>query len=490
MTDDSLMQRGHNGAALLNTINSLTQNVKMHSDNNDLLLQSAQKFIRLMNLLVQNQSLVSLQHAHGIFYFQQERLTIRPSNARLFNRMLRFFENRAIYGLHFGPEVRNTQPLQIIAFFRMIEQSIGQEGPADWLALQCTRNKLDWVVSIDSSPPANLYDPSLPPDAFSQEDELAASKVQVRKSYAHALSSVKEVARKLTSKQSTGMRTSVRLVQKMVDIISEDETLFLGISTIRIYDDYTYVHSLNVAILSMCLGKQIGLTHNALERLGLCGLFHDLGKVAIPKSVLNKKDALSHEEFALIKTHSMHSARLIMKLQAQRDRKVKILVPPFEHHMGYDHSGYPKVSTGKGISLFGRILTIADVYDAITSPRVYRRTIMSPDRALAHMLGQSGTQFDPVLLKVFINMLGAYPVGTLLQLESGDLAIVIKPPESDDRTRPIVQLLIADTQPRYKKGAVVDLGERDPSTGKPRHVITRSMHPAVKGIDAADFLLH
>jgi hypothetical protein len=117
MTDDSLMQRGHNGAALLNTINSLTQNVKMHSDNNDLLLQSAQKFIRLMNLLFQNQSLVSLQHAHGIFYFQQERLTIRPSNARLFNRMLRFFENRAIYGLHFGPEVKIPSRSRSLPFF-------------------------------------------------------------------------------------------------------------------------------------------------------------------------------------------------------------------------------------------------------------------------------------------------------------------------------------------------------------------------------------
>jgi HD-GYP domain-containing protein (c-di-GMP phosphodiesterase class II) len=489
MTEDYQIEHNKAGEALLNAINSLTQIAKMHSDNNDLLVEGAQKFVRLIKMLGQKRTQVSIQHAHSGFYFLDEKLRIRPANTRLFNRMLRFLENRQIYGLHFQPDLSKAAPQKIITFFRLTEQAIGHEDPAGWLALQCEENDLNWVT-IDQVPPAQLADPSRPADDFSQIDALTLQKAKVRKAYSHTLSSVKEVARKLSANQGAGMRNCVRLVQQMVDVISDDETLFLGISTIRIFDDYTYVHSLNVSILAMCLGTRIGLGHGALEKLGLCGLFHDLGKVAIPKELLNKRGGLSREEFDLLRTHSMHSARLILKLRAKRDRKVKLLVPPFEHHMGFDHSGYPRVTAGPGISLFGRILTIADVYDAITSPRIYREEVMSPDRALAHMMGQAGTYFDPILLKVFFDMLGVYPVGTLLQLDSGEMGIVIKPSGGADRTRPVIQLLEPDTQPTYKKGAIVDLSECDQLTGQPFRNIARSMHPSAMGIQAAEFLLH
>jgi HD-GYP domain-containing protein (c-di-GMP phosphodiesterase class II) len=319
-------------------------------------------------------------------------------------------------------------------------------------------------------------------------DDLAARKAKVRKSYANILSSIKDTAHKLSANQGVGLRNSVRLVQKMVDLIRENETLFIGISTIRIYDDYTYAHSLNVAILAMCLGKRIGLSNMTLERLGMCGLFHDLGKVEIPKGVLNKQGKLNGEEFALIQTHSMHSARLILKLKANGDRKSKLLVPPFEHHMGFDYSGYPKVSLESGISLFGRIITIADVYDAVTSPRVYRSHAMSPDKALAMMMEQAGTKFDPILLKVFIRMLGRYPIGTVVRLGSGEIGVVIGGSEKHF-SRPRVQLLFRDDKKRYRKGAFVDLSERDSKTNQYTHVIRSTMHPAAIGVQPAEFIV-
>jgi HD-GYP domain-containing protein (c-di-GMP phosphodiesterase class II) len=314
--------------------------------------------------------------------------------------------------------------------------------------------------------------------------------MQVRRTYSHVLGKVKEMAQKLTSNQSTGIRQSVRLIQKMVDIITEDESLFLGISTVRIYDDYTYTHSLNVAILSMCLGKRIGLSHTDLERLGLCGLFHDLGKVEIPKEILNKKGKLNPAEFLQVKSHSMHSARLILKLKAKRDRKIKMLVPPFEHHVGYDHSGYPHVADSRQLSLFGRILTITDVYDAITSPRIYRPSALSPDQALKQMLAQSGTQFDPVLLKVFIQMLGAYPVGTVLKLDTEEIGIVAQAGTgSQAQARPVLQLLETDHHGNFQKGEIVNLSDQDAGAGHYVRNIVSSMHPSAMGIQPAEFLL-
>jgi HD-GYP domain-containing protein (c-di-GMP phosphodiesterase class II) len=394
--------------------------------------------------------------------------------------MVPFFEMRGIFGLHFITNPNDLVPQKIVLFFRLINQATQQDNPFEWLADMMIKHEILWVYL--SKTPLSRLDDEL------TSDTLSLKKKMVRKSYANALDSIKETARKLSSNKEVGARNSVRMVQKMVDLIMEDDVLFMGASTIRVFDDYTYAHSLNVAILAMCLGKRIGLSHILLERLGLCGLYHDLGKVEIPKEVLNKKGALSEAERALLNTHSMHSARLILRLKAENTRKNKILVPPFEHHMGYDNSGYPQTATGPKISLFGRILTIVDVYDAITSARTYRQNVLSPDRALKKMLAQSGTQFDPILLKIFINMLGKYPIGTLLKLDNGEIGLV-KKPSNEMLTRPIVQLLVSEADQKYRKGAVLDLAERNEETGQYSCNILETIHPEAIGIQPAEFFL-
>ncbi|MCJ8499963.1 HD-GYP domain-containing protein [Desulfatitalea alkaliphila] len=488
MTETTQWTPGKAGEVLLNAIHSMTRITRLHSDNNDQLRHGAEKFTNLMAYLGKTDDRVTIRHTGGRFYFQESNLPIRPANHRLLTTMRRFLENRGIYGLQFQTPLPNVLPLQIIAFFRLIDQAIVQPSPAGWLAAQCEAQQWTWVA-IEQKPPAAEDRSGRAMGAIGREDPMVRRKAHIRRSYAHALSAVKEVATKLSANQSVAMRHSVRLVQGMVDILAEDESLFLGISTIRIYDDYTYAHSINVAILSMCLGRRIGLSRSALERLGLCGLFHDLGKTAIPKEILNKRGKLTEAEFDLIKSHAVHSSRLILKLKAQRERKIRLLVPPFEHHMGYDHSGYPQTTAGPGITLFGRILTIADVYDAITSPRIYRARIMSPDRALAHMMERSGTHFDPILLKVFINMLGVYPVGTMVTLDTGELGIVVQPSADDTPTRPVVQLLQPAPPGGFDKGAIVSLAERREPDGPYRRNITQTMHPSCKGIQAAAFLL-
>lgn len=488
MPDEHQQQINLSGEALLTAVNSLTHIAKIHSDNNNLLIEAVKNFKVVIENALGKDTEISIQIHNGRFYFQEEKLLLRHSNSRLFNRMMRFLENRNIYGLRFNPDVLDVAPKEIILFARLFDRAIHQDDPFEWLNTQFEKHELDWIA-INHSVQTSLSDTHLKPAEISQPEELEFKKREVKKSYSHVLSSIKEVARKLSSSQSVGMRKSVRLVQKMVDLITEDESLFLGISTIRIYDDYTYVHSLNVAILSMCLGKRIGLTHDTLERLGLCGLFHDLGKVEIPRNIVNKKGALNETEYAELKNHSMHSARLILKLKAERDRKVRILVPPFEHHMGYDHSGYPNVGKRRQLSLFGRILTIADVYDAITSPRIYRSNAMSPDKALGKMLTESGKHFDPILLKVFINMLGVYPVGTLLKFDTGEMGIVTRSIDGSDRNRPIVQLLIEKGSKNYAKGDIADLREKNSKTGIYKRNITESLHPSVIGIQAAEYVL-
>jgi HD-GYP domain-containing protein (c-di-GMP phosphodiesterase class II) len=266
-----------------------------------------------------------------------------------------------------------------------------------------------------------------------------------------------------------GVRKAKRMVQNMVDVAVEDEGILLGLGTIKDYDDYTYTHSVNVAVLSLCLGNRIG-------------------KVEIPREIVAKPEKLDTGEWKVIRSHPLASVRQILKLTASHDLKSEILLAPFEHHMNLDLTGYPQVHFKKEISLFGRILHVADVYDAITSPRVYRRSALSPDRALGYMLKRAGTDFDPILLKVFGTMMGTYPVGTLLELDTGERGLVLDYPLESGGTLPRIILLEEDGDDEFRRGEVVDLAEKDPGTGAYRRNVVTSLNAASSGIQPANFL--
>jgi HD-GYP domain-containing protein (c-di-GMP phosphodiesterase class II) len=236
------------------------------------------------------------------------------------------------------------------------------------------------------------------------------------------------------------------------------------------------------------MGKRIGLSRIPLSYLAICGLVHDLGKLNIPKGILNKPGKLTDEEFKEMKEHPIKSVSQIMKMQAPEDLKAKILLPPFEHHLKFDLSGYPQVQNKRSVSLFGRILAIADVFDALTSPRIYRPIAYSPDRVLAIMLKGSGKDFDPILLKVFINILGVYPVGTLLKLDTGELGLVVDCQKNGDLTRPRIVLLVNDGG-KFNKGKCVQLSAKHSETGSFKRNIVRSFHPSSFGLQPADFIL-
>lgn len=475
MNTNSEKERILLGENLIGTLYRLVQTVKIHQDNNQLLIECAENFIHTVAQWGLNEDHVTIRLSRGRFYLQDEKLLYRRENLDLIHTMLDYFGKRELRGIRFYTTLKDSSPEQVLTFARLLNYAEREEEPLAWLG-QKLEEGFPWAQIV--------YGPteSLPEDAYER-------KQRGRKTYSCALTSLKEVTQKLSSQRRAGVRKTRRMVQNMVDLITEDESVLLAMSTIRDYDDYTYTHSVNVAVLSMCLGKRIELSRRALERLGICGLFHDAGKVEVPHEILNKPGRLNDLEFEEIRKHPLNAVRQIIKLQADRDLKVKILLAPFEHHLKYDLSGYPQSHRKKAVSLFGRILTIADVFDAMTSPRVYRPSVYSPDRALALMLGEAGKTFDPILLKVFINMIGVYPVGTLLQLDNKEMGLVIDTPEKADGSRPGVVLLVPDGQGGFKKDRVVSLAERDPRTGAFRRNIVRSLHPSSYGIQPAEFLL-
>ena len=279
-----------------------------------------------------------------------------------------------------------------------------------------------------------------------------------------------------------------RVMHNMVKLAFEDESILLGASTLRDYDDYTFSHSVNVAILSLCLGNYIGLSRKSLGFLSICGLLHDLGKVEVPREILHKPDKLSTEEWEEIRKHPVTSVKQILMLQASYELKSKIMLGPFEHHLCFDLSGYPKTNFIQKVSLFGRILQIVDVYDASTSYRAYNHYTFSPPEALSYLLENAGKDFDLTLTKIFISMMGIYPPGTLLHLGTGEIGLVMDYPQKTGSTLPRI-ILLEEVEGKVKKGEVVDLEEKNTEISLQRRNVLGSFNPDKYGINPADYLL-
>ncbi len=469
----------------IRTFYKLIQLAKIHEDNNQLLLECIEEFMQVIARLLVDDGQITLQISRGNIYLQDEKLRYRPEIDSLINNLIQYLEKRNLQGLCFSANIQDALAKEIIEFSRTLNNAEQQEDPLKWFVQELENQGFAWVeVVYEQEASAEEHPPQTDP-----QDQIQKRKEKARKSYFYALDSLKEVADKISCQKKAGVRRSLRVIQNMVDLVMEDEPILLGLSTIRDYDDYTFTHSVNVSILSMCLGQRIGLPRTSLNRLGICGLFHDLGKLDIPLEIIHQPGKLNQSEFEEIKKHTIYSVTQIIKLEAPHDLKAKILLPPFEHHLKYDLSGYPKTNRKKPVSLFGRIIAIADVFDAITSPRIYRHVAFSPDQALNTMLDGAGTDFDPILLKIFINMLGVYPIGSLLELDTGELALVMDTDKTSDGARPMVVLLAPDGNGGYATVGVADLAERDTQSDAFRRNIVKSIHPSTLGIQPAEFLI-
>lgn len=322
-------------------------------------------------------------------------------------------------------------------------------------------------------------------EAFESGDtsELKDSKVRAKKVYLQTIHAVSEVMENAKMGQTLKLRKSKRVVQGMIDQLLTAEANLIGLTTIRSHDEYTYNHSVNVCILSLSIGQRVGFSKGKLCELGVAALFHDIGKSDVPIEILNKPSEFSKEEWEVMQRHPIYGVRKIMKLKGLDALSSRIITGAFEHHLNYDFSGYPKVPYRK-LSLFGRIISLADCYDGLTSSRVYSRVPYVPDKALKFMLSRAGKAYDPILLKLFINCIGIYPAGSLLLLNTKELAVVMQSnPDPEKSSTPRIKV-IADPEGNEIDGEIIDLS--DPKTGRS---ISDTLDPQKYKIDVTRYFM-
>jgi len=279
-----------------------------------------------------------------------------------------------------------------------------------------------------------------------------------------------------------------RLVQTLVDSVINDQAYMLALTNIKNHYEYTLNHSLNVAVLAIALGYRLGLERTRLADLGIAALFHDIGKVNIPKEILTKPCKLTEEEFGLVKKHPFQGAEMLTRVKGLGQLPLRAVIVALEHHMGVDLSGYPQLSQTRHINLFSKIITVADVFDAMTTSRVYRKRPFRRDEALLEMMEESGKKFDPLLLKAFANMLGLYPIGTVVLLNTAELAVVVETNQNPaNLSLPRVKL-ITDSSGVKIDGPTLDLAFEDSGPDGVRRSVVKALDAYQYGIDVTAYL--
>lgn len=244
------------------------------------------------------------------------------------------------------------------------------------------------------------------------------------------------------------------LVDSMVESVFRHQDALLPMAQLKNLDDYNFEHSVGVAALLIAFGRALKLPKDDIRQLAMGGLLHDIGKAHVPDAILNKPAKLTDDEFAKMKSHVNESLRLIEGVPGVGKIARQVVA---EHHERIDGSGYPNRLQGKEISLYGQMAAIVDVYDAITSDKIYNRG-MPPTQAMKKLLEWSKHHFDPQLVQTFIRAIGIYPTGTLVKLESNRMGVVVEQNEGK-LLEPVVRVFYHAGQQHYVPPEIVDLAK-------------------------------
>jgi len=455
----------------------LLKGATLYDRKNTTIERLTQEALLAINPFIKSQGELELKIVRDNFFFNNIRVPVKADRYSIFKISAREMGKRMIGQMEFSQELEGAT----LKDFVFLLSGLDSNNESNYLYVN--RQLETW--GIHGITVGKL-------EFVRDEDLLVDSEKQRRYSkqiYFKAVNLVKEVLGGIRTQKLINIRKAKHLMQGAVTSIMQDESALLGLTNIKNYDDYTFNHCVNVAIYAIALGQRIGVPKKHLSHLGMAGLFHDIGKTSIPKEVLNKTDKLSPQEWAMIRAHPVVGAEMVIRLKEWGDLSARLIDAAFEHHLKYDLTGYPRLAKKRNITLFGKIIAISDFYDALVRPRVYRQFPYVSEKILGLMLERAGKDFDPALVKVFINMIGIFPLGTLALLNTNEMGIVVQSQEDPDLIdRPKVCLL-QYSEGEYHKGKTVDLREIDETTRTFKRSILKTLDPNDYNIHVAEFLL-
>ena len=272
------------------------------------------------------------------------------------------------------------------------------------------------------------------------------------------------------------------IIDSLSRLVHQDRTSLLALTALKRHDNYTFTHMVNVAALSMAMARSLDLEGPMLREFGFAALMHDIGKVHTPLEILNKPDKLTDEEYQIMKQHVVDGAHVL-----RRTPETPALAPvvAFEHHLKQDLSGYPENIGSRKLNLCTMVVSVVDVFDALRSNRIYRAGLAT-DR-IKHIMGQQdGTTFNRTLLRRFVNLMGLFPVGTVVRLNTEEIGVVTQT-HPDDPFRPQVKLIMDNKGQKLETPLLTNTWDRDVRGEFPRAVV-EAVDGQQVGIDPLGYL--
>ncbi|MDR1042073.1 MAG: HD-GYP domain-containing protein [Deltaproteobacteria bacterium] len=371
-------------------------------------------------------------------------------------------------------EIRELIDYGIDEVYIDTEKSKVNKGPG-----QGASGRKPFVPVAGTAPPFRKASaPAAPPAAAARErvSGLEVELPKAAKAYGKALDTSKALIAACYMNKRIEVSEVQENVDELVESVTRNQDALSALIKLRRFDDYTYTHCLNVSVLSISTGKALGLSHEDLRILGMGTMFHDLGKTRVPAYILNKPGKLTDEEFAVMRNHSALSEEIILEQKLDVDAQV-IQVARF-HHERMDGSGYPDHLKGEEIPKLATICGLSDVYDALTSDRVYHKGML-PHDALKFIYGLRGTHFEPGWVDRFVQSVGIYPPGSVVEMNSGHIAVVMEVIHTS-LLKPIVKI-VADPKGRIlSKPRVLHMASETEGEG---WSISRVIPPSEAGFD-------
>jgi HD-GYP domain-containing protein (c-di-GMP phosphodiesterase class II) len=442
------------GNSMISQMVAIEKLLKLYRPDNDTVRQAVKALVTSLETLWREHPEVEVRFWRDCIYVNDTRLRCDVSNFSSYKHLLRRAVDMEVEKLLINEE---ASAKEIIGFFQVLER-LEAEGKA----------VLDLAQALEEEEISHI---KVSAASESQELEILGIKPPSKRERAKKAfySTLRAAKATLLSQRPGGVpnvRKAKRAVQATVDVLLEDESSLLAMSAIKDHDEYTFTHSVNVCMFSLAIGHRLGLSRTQLAELGIAALFHDIGKVSVPATVLNKVGMLDVDEWKTLRNHTLTGVQLLSKMPRCNQQIIRSLVVAFQHHINMDQTGYPNAEDEVPLDLYSKIVRIADTFDAMTTERPYMNKVHSPHEALQYLLSQAGTKFDPVLVKAFAASLGIFPAGTVVKLNTGEAGIVVKHDPNGEPDRPVVRIIRNADGSQAAGDETVDLKQKDANTGE------------------------
>ena len=447
------------GKTVIGLLYPLYKAVQVYDVNNNVVISTAKKFADYLQELLSTFSSLEFVRYRDYVFFNKQRLKYEIdsyANLQFMNNQLKSLNIKSIT---FKRGVTQKEIIDFAVIFKESPAVFQQHAKADEFA------HIDIELLKGDKEP---------------EEPIENGQV-TKRTYFKALKVTRNLMQNLWTGRPVDVKSSRRVIYGLVDSISRDEFGILALTTIKNFDEYTFNHSLNVGILALALGQRIGLDRKNLARLGTSGILHDIGKVEISKDLINKIQKLTDQEWETLKMHSNFGVREILKTRGLDETSMFAIAVAYQHHWNFDGTGYPLRQKEDEPTLFSRIVRICDSYDAMTTARGYQPIPYLPHFALRVIWSNQNRLFDPILTKVFTQLLGIFPVGSCLELSNNQIGVVMRQnPSAIDL--PIVKIVI-DKDNNKIDGETIDLAQQTEIK------IIRPTYPQIYGINPAAYFV-